>query len=164
MNMLQNPKNLVLFAAAGSALLLGAAFVFQALGYAPCAMCIWQRYPHVVAIGVGAFVLVGLPLFAAAVIGALSAGTTAAIALFHTGVERGWWEGPSSCTGNALDITNMSIDDLLPSSADRTSDLVLCDQVAWEFLTLSMASWNGVWSAMLLVIWVLAGFRLLRKA
>ena len=47
-------------AAAGSAALLLGAFVFQALGYAPCAMCIWQRYPHAIAIGMGALLLFAL--------------------------------------------------------------------------------------------------------
>ncbi|MGR3433482.1 MAG: disulfide bond formation protein B, partial [Shimia sp.] len=42
-----------LAAAMGSAALLGGAFFFQMLGYAPCAMCLWQRYPHVIAIGAG---------------------------------------------------------------------------------------------------------------
>ncbi|MEO0863885.1 MAG: disulfide bond formation protein B, partial [Pseudomonadota bacterium] len=53
--------HMVAGAASGSALLLAGAFVFQALGYAPCQMCIWQRYPHAVAIAVGAAALF-LPL------------------------------------------------------------------------------------------------------
>ena len=44
---------MALIAGAGSALLLGGAFVFQALGYAPCKMCIWQRWPHALAIVLG---------------------------------------------------------------------------------------------------------------
>ena len=47
-------QQLIVCAALGSALLLGGAFVFQALGYAPCKMCIWQRYPHAIAIAIGA--------------------------------------------------------------------------------------------------------------
>ena len=44
---------MVLFAAGGSAALMAGAFMFQALGYPPCAMCLWQRYPHVIAIVIG---------------------------------------------------------------------------------------------------------------
>ena len=40
-------------AAIGSVILLAGAYVFQALGYAPCQMCLWQRYPHMVAILAG---------------------------------------------------------------------------------------------------------------
>ena len=34
--------------------------------------------------------------------------------------------------------------------------LVMCDEVVWEFLTLSMASWNAIWSAVLAVVWIWA--------
>ncbi|PVZ45906.1 disulfide bond formation protein B [Thalassobacter stenotrophicus] len=149
-------KQLGLVAAAGSAVLLLAAFVFQALGYAPCAMCIWQRYPHGVAIGVGLLLLIGLPVLPLLVVGAVSAATTAALGIFHTGVERDWWEGPTSCTGSGLDMSNLSGADLLPSAASGPSKLVMCDEVAWEFLALSMASWNTLWSAALAGIWLVA--------
>ena len=149
-------KQLGLVAAAGSAVLLLAAFVFQALGYAPCAMCLWQRYPHGVAIGIGLLLLIGLPVLPLLVVGAASAATTAALGIFHTGVERDWWEGPTSCTGSGLDMSNLSGADLLPSASSEPSTLVMCDEVAWEFLTLSMASWNAFWSAALAGLWLIA--------
>ena len=149
-------KQLGLLAAGGSAALLLAAFVFQALGYAPCAMCIWQRYPHAVAIGAGVFLAIGLAPLLFLAVGAVSAATTAVIGVYHTGVERDWWQGPTSCTGSGLDLSNMTGSDLLPSASSGPSNLVMCDEVAWEFLTLSMASWNALWSAVLAGIWVLA--------
>lgn len=148
-------KQIGLVAAAGSAVLLLAAFVFQALGYAPCAMCLWQRYPHGVAIGIGLLLLIGLPVLPLLVVGAASAATTAALGIFHTGVERDWWEGPTSCTGSGLDMSNLSGADLLPSASSEPSTLVMCDEVAWEFLTLSMASWNAFWSAALAGLWLI---------
>ena len=51
-------RQLALFAAAGSGMLLAGAYLFQALGYAPCQMCFWQRYPHMLAIAIGALDLV----------------------------------------------------------------------------------------------------------
>ncbi|WP_367180555.1 disulfide bond formation protein B [uncultured Jannaschia sp.] len=141
-------------AAAGSAALLGAAYLYQLAGYAPCTMCIWQRYPHGVAIALGLALLVlgrGRVLLA---FGALAAGTTAALGLYHTGVERGWWEGPSACTGGASDLSAMTGADLL--SFDTTETLVLCDEVVWEFLSLSMASWNAILSALLAGVWIAA--------
>ncbi|MFV2054746.1 disulfide bond formation protein B [Aliiroseovarius sp. YM-037] len=145
-----------MLAAGGSAVLLLAALVFQALGYAPCAMCIWQRYPHGVAIAVGALLAVGLSPVGLMVIGAAAAATTSAIGVYHTGVERDWWQGPTSCTGSGLDLSNLSGSDLLPSASSGPSTLVMCDDVAWEFLTLSMASWNALWSAALVGLWLLA--------
>ena len=45
------PSRLGLIAALGSCLLLGGAYFFQyVVGLAPCDMCLWQRYPHMLAI------------------------------------------------------------------------------------------------------------------
>ena len=90
-------------AAIGSVILLAGAYVFQALGYAPCQMCLWQRYPHMVAILAG-LSLVVLPHRLVVILGALSAFGTAIIGGFHSGVEQKWWNGPSSCTGNGKSI------------------------------------------------------------
>ena len=47
-------RNLMIsLAAGGSAALLAGAFMFQMLGYPPCAMCLWQRWPHAAAILIG---------------------------------------------------------------------------------------------------------------
>ena len=154
-------KQLGMSAAGGSALLLLAAFVFQALGYAPCAMCIWQRYPHAVAIGAGVFLAIGLVPLVLLAVGAASAATTAVIGVYHTGVERDWWQGPTSCTGSGLDLSNLTGSELLPSASSGPSSLVMCDEVAWEFLTLSMASWNALWSAVLAGLWVSAIVRVI---
>ena len=146
---------LILAAAGGSATLLAGAFVFQALGYAPCTMCLWQRWPHAAAIVIGVLALAIVPaqrLLAA--LGALAALTTAGIGIYHTGVERDWWEGPSGCTGGGLG--GLSGADLLSTDAPAP---VMCDEVAWEFLTLSMASWNALFSLILAGIWVAAALR-----
>ena len=148
-------QRLILIAGAGSAALLLGAYAFQALGYAPCKMCLWQRWPHFVAIAVAAVALFIAPR-ALAWIGAAAAGTTAGIGLFHTGVERGWWEGPSSCSGTGAGLGGLSGTDLLSMDAPR---LVLCDQVSWQFAGLSMASWNALLSLALAGIWLAAALR-----
>ena len=49
---------LTLIATLGSAALLGGAFAFQYIGgLAPCALCLWQRWPHAAAIMIGAIAL-----------------------------------------------------------------------------------------------------------
>jgi disulfide bond formation protein DsbB len=141
-------------AAAGSAALLGAAYLYQLAGYAPCTMCIWQRYPHGVAIALGLALLAFGPGRFLLALGGLAAGTTAALGLYHTGVERDWWDGPSACTGGASDLSGMTGADLL--SFDTAETLVLCDEVVWEFLSLSMASWNAILSALLAGVWIAA--------
>ena len=143
-------RTLILIAALGSAALLLGAFAFQLAGYLPCRMCIWQRWPHAVAIAAGAVALFALTR-PAIVVGLLAALTTAGIGLYHTGVERGWWEGPQSCTGGGLG--GLSGDDLLSFDAPRPP---MCDEVAWAFAGLSMASWNMVLSLVLAGIWLAA--------
>ena len=144
-------RQLVLLAAGGSVALLGGAFIFQALGYAPCQMCLWQRWPHAVAIGIGVLAL-GIGGWLLPVAGALAAATTGAIGIYHTGVERDWWEGPTSCSGGG-GLDGLSGMDLLAVTGPK---VIMCDEVSWEMLTLSMASWNALFSFMLVVLWVMA--------
>ena len=143
---------MILIAAGGSAALLAGAYIFQALGYAPCQMCLWQRWPHFAAIAIGALALaIKGPVMP--ILGAIAAATTAAIGIFHTGVERDWWEGPASCTGAGGGLEGLSGADLLAVEGPK---VILCDQVSWELFTLSMPSWNALFSVMLVVAWIIA--------
>ncbi|MDW4547887.1 disulfide bond formation protein B [Defluviimonas sp. D31] len=145
---------LILLAAGGSLALLAGAFVFQALGYAPCKLCIWQRWPHGIAIAIGGIALVKslgwLPW-----VGALAALTTAGIGVFHAGVELRWWPGPDTCTSSG-DLAG-SAEDLL--NQIMAAPLVRCDEVAWMFAGLSMAAWNAILSFALAALWIAAARR-----
>lgn len=144
---------LVLLAAAGSAAMLLAALAFQYLaGMAPCALCIWQRWPHLVAV-LAAPLALALPGPALVLAGAAGAATSGGIGIYHTGVERGWWAGPASCSGGA-DISQMSPEELLQQIL--AAPVVRCDEVPWEMLGLSMASWNAVASFALAGVWLVA--------
>ncbi len=146
-------RMLILLAASGSAALLLGAWGFQYIGgLAPCKMCIWQRYPHgaAVVLGVVAFAFPGvrvLPL-----LGALAAATTAGVGFFHAGVEQGWWEGPSTCTSG--DIGGLSQQDLFDQI--MSAPLVRCDDIPWEMWGISMAGWNALLSAGLVLVWLAA--------
>ena len=148
---------LILIAAAGSGALLLGAFGFQLLGYAPCKMCLWQRWPHATAVLIGAVALWrGVPVLAW--LGALAALTTAGIGGFHAGVEQGWWEGPTSCSGGgSSDLGAMTGADLL--STDIGEVVVMCDEIVWQLLGLSMAGWNMVISLGLAALWIAAARR-----
>jgi disulfide bond formation protein DsbB len=87
--------------------------------------------------------------------GALAALATAGIGAFHAGVEQGWWQGPTSCSGG--DIGAMSADELLDSI--MAAPLVRCDEIAWSFLGLSMAAWNAAISLGLALLWLAAARR-----
>ena len=144
---------LSMIAAGGSVALLAGAFIFQHLGYAPCKMCIWQRWPHAAAVVIGALIL-ATGMRALAWLGALAAAITSGIGFFHAGVEQSWWEGPSSCTGTGDGLSNLSGAELL--STDIGEAIVMCDEIAWSLAGISMAGWNGILSLILVVFWVRA--------
>ena len=70
----------------GSIAILSSAFFFEyVLGYSACKMCIWQRWPHVLAVLIGLIIL-ATRLKVLSIFGALSALTTAGIGFYHAGV------------------------------------------------------------------------------
>lgn len=152
----------IYLAALGSLCLLAAAFFFQALGWAPCQMCLWQRWPHAAAVVIGA---IGFfkPGAAIAGIGALAAAIAAGLGIYHSGVERDWWEGPASCTGTGEGLSGLSGDSLLPGATDAPA-LVLCDAFTPFLFGLSMANWNAIASLVLLALWISAAVTAAREA
>src|SRR5215831_19486716 len=92
-------SQLGLYALIGSGLLLGGAYYFQYVeGLAPCDLCLLQRYPHMVVIAAG---LAAVACFAAprvalvlTIVAILALLATAAIGVYHAGVEYHLWIGP----------------------------------------------------------------------
>jgi disulfide bond formation protein DsbB len=146
-------SRLILLAILGSLGLLGGAFAFQYIGgLAPCQLCLYQRWPHAVAILIGALALAtgwrGL-----AWAGALAALASAAIGLFHVGVEQLWWEGLATCTAGSIE--GITTADLLDPTKNVAA-VVRCDEIAWSMFGISMAGWNMIVSLALAAIWVKA--------
>lgn len=140
----------------GSALLLAAAFAFQHLGgLAPCPLCIWQRWPHAIAVVLGLLIL-ARPSRGLAALAGLVTLAGAGIGLYHVGIERHWWQGPTTCT--APDPGAVPAGELLDRIIE--TPVVLCDAVAWSWLGVSMAGWNAVLSLILALLW----FRAARAA
>ena len=105
---------LALFAAAAPAF---AHLSEELWGLAPCALCLWQRWPYWVATGfaLGAAALPRLrrPLLALAGAAVLASG---AIAGFHLGVEAGWWPSPlAGCQAAAPLPTGTGVEELMRS-------------------------------------------------
>jgi len=148
---------LILLASGGSAALLLGAWTFQYFGWAPCQMCIWQRYPHAAAVLIGAAAL-ALPGRVLPLLGAVAALVTAGIGVFHSGVERKWWEGITECAGSG-GIANTPIEDLLNPAIEAGPPLVRCDAFDPVMFGLTMANANALISIGLAVLWVLAARR-----
>ncbi|WP_339107118.1 disulfide bond formation protein B [Thioclava sp. GXIMD4216] len=142
----------ILLASVGSATLLAAAFLFQAAGYAPCHLCLLQRWPHLVAVIIGAAMLVFHLRSPFAYLGGLAALTTAGIGIYHSLVERHIIAGPTSCTSGGPGLG--SVDDLLDQI--NRAPLIQCDQISWEMFGVTMANLNVVFSLVLWVLWMLA--------
>lgn len=131
-------------AALASALVLGAAFFMQyVVGLAPCPLCIAQRWPYAAAIVLGLTGLVpGLsPNARRAVLGlaALAFLVGTGIAVYHAGIEQGWFAGPDSCSG--IGVTGDSIEELRRKLMD--APVVRCDEVPWSLFGISMAGYNA---------------------
>ena len=146
-------NSLIWIATLGSALLLGGALAFQyGGGLIPCVLCIYQRWPHGVAVLIGLLALrsrgAGLPL-----LGMVAAATTAGIGFYHAGVELGWFAGLATCTVDTLQ--GVSAGDLLNTDI-VVGKPVRCDAVPWAMLGVSMAGWNAILSSVLAVVWGLA--------
>lgn len=132
--------------AALSASLLAGAYISQyGFGLRPCHLCLLQRYPYWLAIGLGGagwflwkkhslrlpILLLFLLLFL----------VEAGIASYHAGVEWGLVPGPAGCTLQETD-RNMTTEEML--AAIKAAPLVSCSQAAFVFLGLSMAAWNAL--------------------
>ncbi len=142
-----SPTQYFLAAALVSAAMLGSAFTFQYVGgLAPCELCVYQRYPYGVVVGLGVLGALSAQRGLTPITWLLAAGCAAAffvnagIAGFHVGVEQGWWQGTESCVGNDVDAS--SIEAL--REAILNAPAVRCDEVAWSLLGISMAGWNGL--------------------
>ena len=114
----------------------------------PCVLCIWQRWPHGVAVALGLAVwafrdwpAVSLSLLGLAITAEL---ITGGIGVFHVGVEQGWWQGTAGCGSTS------GADSLAALKAQiMNQPIVRCDEVAFAFLGVSMAGWNVVLAAVL---------------
>lgn len=137
-----------------SGLLLLAALGFQAAGYAPCELCILQRWPHLAAALLGGAAWVTHGHRAVLALGLVAAVLATGFAVYHSGVELGWWLGPQACTGGVGNIGSMSAADLMRQL--QSAEVVRCDVPAWSMFGVTMANLNALGSAGLAAVWALA--------
>jgi len=132
-------------------LVLATAYAFEYLAnLQPCVLCIYQRIPYAVAIGLMLLTIIlrkhsqaNLILFIAASI-VFAVGS--AIAIFHIGVEQQLWQGTPEC-GNF--INTASVEALRKQLLAQP--IVRCDEVAWSLFGISMAGYNFLISTSLLL-------------
>jgi disulfide bond formation protein DsbB len=130
---------------------IAGALIIEVLGYAPCPLCLMQRWPYYIGIPLSSlalfFALRGPKIWASASflgLALLFAGS-AIFATYHAGVEWGLWPGPKDCSG-VLDQTR-AVEDFFKQL--QRARVVRCDAPALTILSLSLAAWNAVISASL---------------
>ena len=123
-------------------------FVEYVLGHTPCVLCLYQRLPWYGLLIIGflgwrwqnRLGTVPRPLMWLAAICAL--GSTL-LAGYHSGVEFGWWPGPTTCGG----ITGSMDSEALKAKLLATAP-VRCDEVNFRIFGASLAVWNYIISAL----------------
>lgn len=131
----------------GGVVPLAAALVAQyALHLPPCHFCLLQRYPYglVILCGVASLLVPRLSLgwrlcVAFGIAGWLATGL---LGLIHTGIEAKFLRYEGGCVASAT----ASLESIL------ASPLVACDAVMAEFAGLSMAAWNTIFAAMMILL------------
>lgn len=116
---------------------IAGAWVFEAAGYAPCELCLLQRWAYYAAIPLAVLFLLlprGLARYGLWLLGVLWLGSMV-FGAYHAGVEWKWWPGPDTCTGTGA---------LSGGLPDLSRPVIMCDQAAIRILGLSLAGWNAV--------------------
>jgi disulfide bond formation protein DsbB len=139
------------------ALLIAAVSILAALGfehlggYAPCPLCLMERWAYYGGIPVLFMALIALTAghkelaIAGLVLVALGFLANMALGGYHAGAEWGFWPGPSTCSGDLKPLGSPA--DLLKGL--KAPAVVRCDQAGWRMFGLSFAGWNAVISALL---------------
>ena len=162
-DILREPFWIALVLAFAAAVTILAALGFQHIGgYQPCALCLMQRLPYYLGVPVALAAVVSAGRAPRAVTAALFVVFGAlmlyglALAVYHSGVEWRFWEGPASCAAaGAAPETAGSVLDSLRSGVRGPS----CTDAVWRFLGLSFAGWNVLISALLAALAALGAWR-----
>ncbi len=164
-DLLASPRAVFAVLFAASVLALGTALVSQYWGgLAPCVLCIAQRYPYAIVIGLSGvgFGLARQGRVAPVIFGTLAALSAlalladAGIAVYHVGVEQRWWVGSAGCVGATGAATVEAV-----RAQILAAPIVRCDQVAWSLFGISMAGYNVAAAAGLGAFAAAAAFRLM---
>lgn len=144
-----------------AATIAGAWYFQLVLDIRPCPLCLEQRYAYYFLIPVAALTALAagksaprwLLLGALAVLGLAALGN-AVFGAYHAGVEWKFWPGPSDCTGP---VGNLGSAGTLLDRLDSVK-VVMCDEIQWSFLGISLAGYNALISLLMaaIAVWGLA--------
>lgn len=147
----------------GMAVVVGSALGFEHIGgYIPCALCLMERNPYYIGMGVGVLAVLSSvfrlpPVVTRGLIGVIAVLMIVSVGLgtYHAGVEWKFWEGPTSCTIGATG-GDAPVNVLEALNATKAPS---CTEATLRVLGLSFAGWNVLTSAALAAIALWATFR-----
>lgn len=148
----------------GLVTILGALAFEHIGGLVPCPLCLTQRLPYyfglpVIAVLIFAWDMLPAPLRLGltGIAGGLFV-WGAGLGVYHAGVEWRIFEGPQSCVG--IGDAEISFDML--SALNDAPRVVPCDAVQWEFLGISLAGYNALIAAAIVVLLAVSGWKQFR--
>lgn len=153
-SIVKDPAKTALLIAAVAAATVAGAWAFEYAGYAPCKLCLEQRWPYYAAVPVAlvtfasGWISPSLAKTGLAVL-ALIFAAGALLGAYHAGVEWKFWPGPTDC-GGGVGIGPATVGDFLKDLGQAR--VVSCDDAAVRILGLSLAGWNVVISVALAVL------------
>jgi len=118
-------------------------------GFVPCELCLIQRIPYYYGLPVLALVIIfwtKIPTIFRIILTLMVAALFAwgaYMGAFHAGVEWGFWQGPTSCTGLDEGLNFSAL------SSINDAKIVPCDKPQFRFLGISFAGYNAVISSLI---------------
>ncbi len=131
-------------------------------GFAPCSLCLIQRYPHILVAVTSVWLIFfrthNVFLYP---VNTLVMALSIILASYHVGVEQSIFQGPPSCSSSNLSLVSEKSAEALLKEILNTS-VIRCNEVKWSFMALSMATWNLILSIALFIGWTVSTLHFLR--
>lgn len=136
------------------------AWIFEVLGYAPCPLCLMQRWSYYAGTPLlflaltfvsGGNKRTAMWLFALTALAFLA---NSGLGVYHAGAEWKFWPGPDTCAGSQGVAT--AAGNLLQEL--ESAKVIRCDEPALRIFGLSLAGWNAIVSFVVFALSLRAGF------
>lgn len=153
-----SPRISPLLLAGTTASILLASLILEHIFQIPlCRMCILERYPYMVATGLGIVLYFSAPtspLYRVALsLLLLTFVVSAGLSFYHIGIEHVWFDLPSFCQPHSPPAATF---DALRAQILGQTTVVPCNVVSLRIFFLSLAEWNGIISLLLTgATWIL---------
>jgi disulfide bond formation protein DsbB len=150
----------------GLVIIVSALVLQYGFGYAPCPLCLQQRWPYYIGVPIALLLGAGggwLPsrlMAVLLVVLALLFAYGCALGIYQAGAEWNFWLGPNNCAAGNSGTNPSDVGNLF--DAIDQSTVVSCTNPRLRILGVSLAGWNAVVMAGLVVVVLWGALRSLR--